>query len=394
MAHAAAGANEGEKRFVRDATGRGWPELAAAAVPASAPRVSPRPPSTLSAQRERESRWSARSRYCLTAEGGTVSTFASQSEGGDWWAWAPEVPRPSSLQHTQSHAARMPWINTKVSSKDSLAVRQGQNETQQNEILARSQRKDVVPISFFTDLSGKERMIKASSLTPNNPFHSRRNPLPVGFGLHRVDHAEPPSQESVAQNSNADGTPGPLRLATPTTSQSRQVCATWRTGNIARQLVLLQVEEAAAARAARATGYSTVAAAMRWLLDNDQGAVANLEQRWCARARTSSSTARVHAPDLQRARGAEVSATSNALKRHEIAQRFLAGGERFSGGHAGRLGPGGWLVGGFCRKPACSKGPVKGYLESSDAGSIHIYLQDSASAGASSPRPQITVIPQ
>jgi hypothetical protein len=354
---------------------------------------SPRRPAT-----HREGRWSSNSRLCATADGGTVPTFASQSQGGHWWTWAQDVAPPS-LNLTQTLTERMPWINTKLSSKDSLAVRPGQNEAQQSDIRAHSERKAVMPISFFTDLYGQQRMIKASSKTPINPFHATsRNPLPVGWGLQDAGrHSKDPINGHAKPNiPNPRSGSRSARWASPRASSQSSSTSS---GKIVRELVeSLQVEVTAAIRAAKATGHSTVAAAMEWLLNNDSGAVANLEQR--SRKRYFSNQA-IITHSRNQVGGVPVAVAEG---KHKTAQRYLDGQENFSGGSGGRLGPGGWLVGGGLK--AAKKGYVRKSLEKcrarSDAGSICINMdKDDGSVGSwsrtpSSPasrRPVITVIP-
>ena len=296
----------------------------------------------------------------------------------------------------------MPWINTKLSSKDSLAVRPGQNEAQQSDIRAHSERKAVMPVSFFTDLYGQQRMIKASSKTPINPFHAtQRSPLPVGWGLQDAGRHSKDSINGHAKPNIPNPGSGSRSVRRASISASSKSSST-SSGKIVRELVeSLQVEERAAIRAAQATGRSTVAAAMKWLLNNDPGAVADLEQR--SRERYFSNQT-IMAHSMEQVGNSGCAPVAVAQGKHRTAQRYLDGQEKFSGGSGGRLGPGGWLVGGGLK--AAKKGYVRKSLEKcrarSDAGSICINMDmDEGSVGSwsrtpSSPasgRPAITVIP-
>lgn len=388
--------------YVRDATGRGWPALIK--EPSGSherPLVlpgSPRRPAT-----NRESRWSSHSRYCLTAEGRNVSTFAAQSEGGHWSTWAPDAGTSTSLHAGQTRAARMPWINTRLSSKDSLAMRPGQNEAQQSDIRACSERKAVMPVSFFTDLSGHQRMIKPSSKVHNNPFHTARNPLPVGWGMQNAGH---PVDGRIRHNTS-DTVLGQSRQAS--SQLAPEFLPSTPGGNIVRELVVaVGVQKPAAIRAAKATGHSTVAAAMKWLLDNDSGAVAELEQRSRERYFSSKSHPKTvtNSECLVSRTRKDIYSPHVAQEKHATVQRFLNGQEKFSGGRGGRLGPGGWLVGGGL-KAGAKEGNVEkahektGCLLSSDAGSICVNMEtasDSSWTHASSTpalaQPVIAVIPR
>ena len=170
----------------------------------------------------------------------------------------------------------MPWIKTGVSSKDSLAARE--DDEQHTGILEHTRRRETVPVTFFTDLRGTQRMIRESTRNPNNPFYQTRNPLPVGFGLGGV--SELTDARSEGTRSGWIQEPEPVRTPRiarhPEGARERPVVqcgVTPRSGNIVRELVAMEVDEVIARRAAQNTaGRRTVAAAMKWILDSEPGA--------------------------------------------------------------------------------------------------------------------------
>ena len=112
-----------------------------------------------------------------------------------------------------------------VSCKDSVALRLGNSDMQYSSIIAETTPQERVPVSFFTDLTGMQRMIKASSKTAHNLFHTSRNPLPVSKASEdeRVMNTERPNNGWIQD-------PRPL----PTPRISKQLVTSPRSANAVR----------------------------------------------------------------------------------------------------------------------------------------------------------------
>ena len=301
------------------------------------------------------------------------SSVPSRGPDGDWWSWvegardrgvlvAAAPPRGRTLQQ------RMPWIKWEVSSKDSLAA--VDDPAQAAAVLAATRRSAAVPVTFFTDLAGKQRCIKESSKTGNNPFMSAGNPLPLGFGLEDDDAADRAGVKPFSRGRTAAATP----------AGSRDSLAL---GAVVQQLVARDVEEGVARRAvAQGSACRTVAGAMKWILDHEPAAVGELEARWRQRTVRARSSSERQRSDSARAKTLErIPRTLSAQKRSAAAHRFLA---RKQG------------VGGNGGNGAAARTP-------SDVGSININLHDTSSCAGSShyranqssgatSRPEITVL--
>ena len=289
---------------------------------------------------------------------------------------APHTPGAATViyqRRSKTLLERMPWIKCEVSNKDSLAARD--NHDQLALVLATTQRGTIVPVSFFTDLAGKQRCIKASSKSANNPFLNSRNPLPLGLGLEDAARASKARlQPQPAANS------GQRPAGQSTAATSRDGRDSRALGVVVQQLVAMDVEEAVARRAVQASACRTVAEAMKWILNHEPAAVGELEARWLqrtVRARSSQYESGV-------ARNYHRSRTLSAQKRSAAAERFLAK-KQVSG--------------------AKGTAAQREQATPSDVGSIHINLPDTpscASSHANSPtgsernsavsRPQIHVL--
>jgi hypothetical protein len=212
---------------------------------------------------------------------------------------------------------RMPWIKCEVSDKDSLAARD--NHGQLASVLAATQRSTVMPVSFFTDLAGKQRCIKASFKSANNPFLNSRNPLPLGFGL---------DEDAAARASTAGLQPQPAARGQSAAATSRDGRDSRALGVVVQQLVAMDVEEAVARRAVQASACHTVAEAMKWILNHEPAAVGELEARWLqrtVRARSSRyASGEVRNDHCGEERSRAVPRTFSAQKRSAAAERFLA----------------------------------------------------------------------
>jgi len=100
--------------------------------------------------------------------------------GENWSTW---VQTPRSPRLAKKHLERMLWIKIGLTSKDSLAMRPGNNDGQKTSVFVQTRQRGMEPEHFFMDLAGKQRIIKSSSQTANNPFHTTRNPMLIGFGI-------------------------------------------------------------------------------------------------------------------------------------------------------------------------------------------------------------------
>jgi len=243
---------------------------------------------------------------------------------------------------------RMPWIKCEVSVKDSLAARA--NHDQLASVLAATRRSTVVPVSFFTDLAGKQRCIKASSKSANNQFLNSRNPLPLVFGL--------VGQDAAARASKAGLQPQPAARGQSPAATSRDGRDSRALGVVVQQLVAMDVEEAVARRAVQASACRTVAQAMKWILNHEPAAVGELEARWLQRT-VRARTSRYESGEVRNDHRAR---TLTAQKRSAAAERFLA--KKQGSGAKGAAAQ---------REQATP----------SDVGSIHINLPDTSSCASS-----------
>ena len=101
--------------------------------------------------------------------------FASRSnQGGEWWPAA----EPD---------AEVDWHKGK-------ATRQRKFQPQ-NQVKDAS--RDPVHVSFFTNLSGRQQIIKGSSKTASNQIHARRNPPPIGSFVLAQKDPEPSSTDKI-----------------------------------------------------------------------------------------------------------------------------------------------------------------------------------------------------
>jgi len=232
-------------------------------------------------------------------------------------AWSQnETNSTHSSRAPQTLIERMlPWIKDHTPSKDSLAARASpERDAQHKAFIAYTRRKENLPITFFEDLEGKQRMVKECSKNSNNPLHTMRNPLPVGFGLQRR-HTPMMTNETTTQDLgqyfvtagrgktgwilDPEGKPvstprttnprcSPVNTSTrPITSREQSIQCSNCLGNTVQVLVSMDVEERVARRAVDAIGDCTVAAAMKWILDNEKGDfIRDLEKCWRARSAT------------------------------------------------------------------------------------------------------------
>ena len=183
--------------------------------------------------------------------------FASRSnQGGEWWPAA----EPD---------AEADWHKGK-------ATRQRKFQPQ-NQVKDAS--KDPVHVSFFTNLSGRQQIIKGSSKTASNQIHARRNPPPIGSFVLAQKDPEPSSTDKITgehtlrHQHNRSGwiqekepipTPRLLQDAAITAVeksglspvQGKTLCHLGREGeSMVKMLASMAVEEPLARRALLATGF-------------------------------------------------------------------------------------------------------------------------------------------
>jgi hypothetical protein len=198
---------------------------------------------------------------------------------------------------------------------------------------------------------GTQRMIRESTRNPNNPFYQTRNPLPVGFGLGGV--SELTDARSEGTRSGWIQEPEPVRTPRiarhPEGARERPVVqcgVTPRSGNIVRELVAMEVDEVIARRAAQNTaGRRTVAAAMKWILDNEPGAVGDLEKRWRARSALPTQGSGCERIEGIHQNHCQTRQTHSSQLRTVAAERFLKG-EKVGRGRGRGLGRDGTVAGG------------------------------------------------
>ena len=320
-----------------------------------------------------------------------ASSVRANGLNGDWWAWVETDHGPRSPSLAESRRKRMPWIKCDVSSKDSLALRTGDNDGLLKRMLLATQRPgSALPISFYTDLAGKQRQVKESSKNPHNPFFQIRNPLPLGFGLENQYNQTPAACQDKASGWILDpepaATPRQSKSVLPAKAVDQTPRCTGDGAKIVKKLVAMDVDDGLARRAVQVSGCRTVAVAMQWILDNEPDAVGDLERLWRQR------TFQVVAPCISSTRIVEHQtaidpSTQTAHKRRLAAGRFLAGSSspRTNMGAVVGLRKG---VVGVGHEGASAKGTVEGLSalrgrsprSNSDAGSIRIFLDVSPPA--------------